>query len=129
MYLDRYTLILSCLLYMTQYIICMYYPAQVSVLDEAARIHPNTWWWIKADGADLVSGLGESVAGVWSGDVDLANDALIKTRESHQKRIDFIGEIGKNRQDLLEIADDLSVTEQAIVLDTDFVSTSKFFLL
>ena len=33
---------------------------QVSVLDEASRTHPNVWWWIKADGCDLVEGLGES---------------------------------------------------------------------
>ena len=31
---------------------------------------------LKADGADSVNGLGESVAGVWSGDVDMADNAL-----------------------------------------------------
>ena len=36
-------------------------------------------------GADLVSGLGKSLAGVWSGDVDLANNALIKAQETHEK--------------------------------------------
>ena len=48
------------------------------MLDETARLHPNTWWWIKADGVDLVSGLGESVRGEWSGDVDLNNGNFSK---------------------------------------------------
>ena len=48
---------------------------QVSILDEAACVHPNTWCWIKANGANVVSRFGESVAGVWSGDVDLADKA------------------------------------------------------
>ena len=66
---------------------------QVSVLDESACVHPNTWWWIKADGTDLVSGLGESVAGVWNVDVDLADNALIKAWEAREERIDFISQI------------------------------------
>ena len=75
---------------------------KVSVLDEAVRAHPNTWWWIKADGADLVSGLGDSVKGVWSGDVDLADD--------HQNRIDFIHQLGQdNSTSSLEMTEDLIV--------------------
>lgn len=42
------------------------------MLDEAVQSHPNAGWWVKkADGTDLVSGLGESIRGEWSGDVDL----------------------------------------------------------
>ena len=54
----------------------------VSVLDEAVRSHPDTWWWVKADGTDLVSGLGESVSGEWSGDIDL-NDRTYMAYRKH----------------------------------------------
>ena len=41
------------------------------MLDSAASVGgPNTWWWLKGDGCDLVSGLKESVRLEWSGDVD-----------------------------------------------------------
>ena len=100
---------------------------KVSVLDEAAKAHPNTWWWIKADGADLVSGLCESVKGIWSGDVDLADGGLQKSFADHQERIVSIYNLGQNcRANPLEIAEDLSMVEQEIIQDTIFVSSSKF---
>ena len=34
------------------------------VLDEASRHHLNEWWWVEADGADIMSGLAEPVRGV-----------------------------------------------------------------
>ena len=46
------------------------------MLDDAYRSAPNTWWWVKADGVDVVKGLCESVRGVWSGDVDLNDGKL-----------------------------------------------------
>ena len=46
---------------------------QLAVLDEAARSHPEVWWWVKGDGCDVTSGLQESVDHKWSGDVDLGN--------------------------------------------------------
>ena len=49
---------------------------QFAILDEAANLFPNVNWWIKADGVDIVSGLGESVGGKWTGDVDL-NDRKV----------------------------------------------------
>ena len=52
------------------------------VLDEEAKHHPNSWWWVKADGCDLISGLAESTRGVWSGDVD-HNDALNKQYQEY----------------------------------------------
>ena len=57
----------------------------MSVLDEAAKLHPDTWWWVKADGVDLVCGLGESMRGIWSahGDVDLADGSLQKESGLH----------------------------------------------
>ena len=49
---------------------------QVSVLDQAASVHPDSSWWIKADGVDVLPGLGESMRMEWSGDVDLNDGAL-----------------------------------------------------
>ena len=99
---------------------------KVSVLDEAVRAHPNTGWWIKSDGADLVSGLSDSVKGVWSGDVDLADGALKKAYDDHQNRIDFIHQLGQdNRTSSLEMTEDLTVIERETIQDAIFLSTSK----
>ena len=41
------------------------------MLHKALESDPNTRWWIKGDGVDVVKGLCESVKGQWSRDVDL----------------------------------------------------------
>ena len=92
------------------------------MLDEAARAHPESWWWIKADGADLVSGLGESVSGVWSGDVDLADGALVRARNLYDQRLHFMGELGKHNTDSTAIAQDLAKAERQICTDVEFIS-------
>ena len=69
------------------------------MLDEAAHAHPGSWWWIKADGADLVSGLGESVNGLWSGDVDLADGALAKVRHECDQQLHLLGKMGRDNPD------------------------------
>ena len=69
------------------------------MLDEAAWAHPRSWWWLKADGADLVSGLGESVAGIWSGDVDIADGALERAHKSYDQQLQFMGQLGKHNTD------------------------------
>ena len=58
---------------------------QVAVLDDAAISHPNSWWWLKADGCDINKGLKESVQQKWSGDVDLNDGHLQKQYEAYQK--------------------------------------------
>ena len=40
---------------------------------EAARAHPHSYWWLKADGCDINAGLMESTTLQWNGDVDLIN--------------------------------------------------------
>lgn len=52
------------------------------MLDEASKHHPNTWWWLKADGCDVVSGLAESMRGTWSGYVDLNNGDVDDSTEN-----------------------------------------------
>ena len=95
--------------------VCVY--IQVSVLDEAARTHPNAWWWVKADGCDLVEGLGESTKLDWSGDVDMNDGQLQQMYKSYRERLDFIGGLGKkNRKDSDVILQDLGLCARDIKL-------------
>ena len=94
-------------------------------MNEANRIHPHVWWWIKADGVDLVSGLGTSVKGVWSGDVDLADGSLQKAYEAHKSRLDLLSNIESSKQSHVEIVEQLTVTAEQIVKDIDFICSSK----
>ena len=57
---------------------------QSNVLDEAAAFHPHSWWWVKADGVDVVEGLGESTRMEWSGDVDLDDGQLQQQYEAYK---------------------------------------------
>ena len=50
-----------------------------------ARSNPNAWWWLKADGCDLVKGLKESVKLQWSGDVDLNDGCLQKQYDEYKE--------------------------------------------
>ena len=67
--------------------------SQTYMLDEAAKNHPDSWWWIKADGCDLIGGLSESTRGVWSGDVNLNDGALEQQVKAYQERLSRVNEI------------------------------------
>ena len=56
-------------------------------MHEARKHHPHAWWWVKADGCDLVSGLAESVSEIWHGDVDLNNGELEAQYTAYQSRL------------------------------------------
>jgi len=57
---------------------------KIAVIERAATLSPNTWWWIKGDGVDVVKGLWESVKGQWAGDVDLNDGELFVRQESNE---------------------------------------------
>ena len=59
-------------------------------MNEAARVHPEYWWWIEAHGCELVSGLGESVRGEWNGNVDLNDGAISHLYNAYQQHLDFM---------------------------------------
>ena len=101
---------------------------QYSVLEEGARAHPNIWWWIKADGADLLSGLGESVKGEWSGDVDLNDGSTQQLYKSYRKQLDFLDGISVKLDDC-NLKRDIEMLRQQTVQDIDFVSASEFTTL
>ena len=91
------------------------------MLDEEAKAHPFTYWWLKADGADVVGGLCESVRGEWSGDIDLADGNLKRARNQYLGRIRLNDLIGKdvNRMSLLP---DFEAEEQRMTMDSDYVT-------
>ena len=101
---------------------------QYSVLEEGARAHPNVWWWIKADGADLLSGLGESVKGEWSGDVDLNDGSTQQLYKSYRKQLDILDGISVKLDDC-NLKRDIEMLKQQTVQDIDFVSASEFTTL
>ena len=57
------------------------------MLDEGAKHHPQEWWWVKADGCDLVAGLAESMKGLWSGDIDLDDGDLQEQLKQYNDRL------------------------------------------
>ena len=72
---------------------CIYCSLCRHVLDEASKHHPNDCWWVKADGCDLVSGLSESMAGIWHGDVDLNDGALEREYNAYKDRLQEIDKL------------------------------------
>ncbi len=67
---------------------------QLKLIDDAVKHFPHTQWWNKADGCDLSKGLGESVGGVWSGDVDLNDGSLESQYSSYCERLSFVEGLG-----------------------------------
>ena len=96
---------------------------QISV---AASVHPNSWWWIKADGCDVVSGLTESVSGEWSGDVNLYPETLEKLFKEYKERLKFLDGLGLlDRADDLVVQSDLTIAKEQIISDVKFSTTGK----
>lgn len=99
---------------------------QLSMLDRAASIHPDCWWWVKADGVDLVSGLGESVKGEWSGDIDLNDGALQRQYEEYQKQLEHINGCGLGERRCHQfLVQDLSRLIEALLFDLTFIHIGK----
>ena len=92
-------------------------------MDEAHRTHPNAWWWVKADGCDLVSGVCESTKLEWSGDVDLNDGDLQKLYEVYRRRLAFIVGVGVgDRVTPALIVDDLSTCSHQLAEYMLFIS-------
>jgi hypothetical protein len=100
---------------------------QAAVLDEASRTHPSAWWWVKADGCDLVEGLGESINLDWCGDVDMNDGELQAMYKIYRERLDFISVLGMNdRRDTTVVVQDLDVCLKGIKEDMSFVGKGVF---
>ena len=92
-------------------------------MDAAASAHPNSWFWVKADGVDVVAGLGESLRLLWSGDVDLNDGELSKQYQQYRSRLAFIGALTSTS---IHLADDLGKLHRELATDLDYVVKSKF---
>ena len=89
-------------------------------MDEAAGINPDAWWWLKADGCDIVKDLKESVKLQCSGDVDLADDSLQNKYDDYVKRLQMAKVFGKT----IRIAGkELSDILEDINKDLDFIQS------
>lgn len=66
----------------------------MEVLRKAKRVHPDAWWWVKADGCDVVSGSKESVKKEWSGDVDLNNGVVSELHNKYMDSLRFLDAVG-----------------------------------
>ena len=96
------------------------------MLDQAASIHPNSWWWVKADGVDLVSGLGESMRMEWSGDVDLNGGSLQQKYNAYIQRLDFIKGLGLDeRSSQQQLLQDLHTLHQDLASDLSSIDKCK----
>jgi hypothetical protein len=92
---------------------------QTATLDEAADMLPDAVWWLKADGVDVVAGLGESVRLEWSGDVDLNDGTLQANHEAYLQRLKFIETIGlKGEKTFLQ---DITQLESGVKEDLQFL--------
>ena len=99
---------------------------QVSVLDQAASIHPDSSWWIKADGVDVLPGLGESMRMEWSGDVDLNDGSLQRQYDAYIQRLDFINGLGlRERSSAHQILLDLQTLHQDLCSDLSCIDKCK----
>ena len=93
------------------------------MLDSAVKTNPNTTWWIKGDGCDVVPGICESVQMVWSGDVYLNDGELQEAYQLYRKKLKFISGIGvKGNQTKAMILEDLKALHQQILSDKDFAT-------
>ena len=104
----------------------MYYfkvSLQFATLDKAAELHPDALWWIKADGCDIVAGLGDSVTKKWSRDVDLNDGLLLEKYTKYTERLSFISSIGlKERANRMQIATDMNKLVGDVEGDLSFLS-------
>ena len=97
------------------------------MLDEAAKTHPNSWWWLKGDGTDLVAGLSESVKMQWSGDVHLDDNKLQESYEKYMKELDFIDGLGlEDRKSLDVIVLDLVHIKGNLLRDIELTQAGTY---
>ena len=80
----------------------------------------GAWWWLKADGCDIVKGLKESTKLQWSGDVDLADGALQKQYKAYQQRLDVTKAMGLKRESRVQ---DLTTALSSLSKDLEFVQS------
>lgn len=87
------------------------------------QLRSYVWWWVKGDSVDVVKGIGESVRGIWSGDVYL-NDVLF---QEYQKVCAKAAQIGLGHR--AAIHEDIAVAMGNLKDYLIFLSQSKLFAI
>lgn len=101
---------------------------QMKVLKDAKHVHPNAWWWVMADGCDIVSGLKESVKKEWSGDVDLNDGAVLTLHTQYMESLKFLGSVGIGPRRSHEILkSDLQTLKYNLATQLTSVSSSNIY--
>lgn len=96
------------------------------MLDDAVKLNPDAWRWIKADGVDVVKGLGESTRGVWWGDVDLDDGHLQELQQQASEQLKFVSRLGlDNCADPDNVLVDLEAILDFTKNDCEFLHDSK----
>ena len=101
----------------------------MEVLREAKRVHPDAWWWVKADGCDIVGGLEESMKKEWSGDIDLNDGAANKLHQDYMESLRFLAAVGiraRRARDVLLL--DLKHLQADLEIHLTYLSSSKNFM-
>ena len=97
------------------------------MLEDAARVHPEAWWWVKADGCDIVGGLKESVKLDWSGDVDLNDGKVATLHAEYKSRLKFLQDVGMHpRKEHNVMIADLHHLQEDLKADLTSLSSGKF---
>jgi len=93
-----------------------------------ASFPDDTSWWIKVDAVDIVSGLGESVNGVWSGDVDLNDGKLQELYQEYKGQQELINSLIllENRTNLCTALNNM---QRYLDTSLEFVTASKSYQL
>ena len=94
-----------------------------AVLEELVTLNPKACWWIKGDGTDVVKGLCQSVAGEWSGDVDLGDGKLQEQYKEFCQRVDRIEAIGLEGKSVEESRSELVLIRDMVEIDLKFISS------
>ena len=96
----------------------------MAILDEAVKTLPNSSWWIKSDGVDVVSGLMESNRQEWYGDVDLADGVTQKQHQDYLDRLVVVDGLCRSLSDAhqrLLTCRDLRVVQSSLKDDGEFI--------
>ena len=102
----------------------------MKTLDEACKLLPSCNWWIKADGADVVRSLEESVKLEWNGDVDLGDGACQDLHEEYCHRLEVIAKLDTDVSDRGRVLNSVPTVEEIlsdIHNDLLFVHDRKYY--
>jgi len=81
-----------------------------------------TWWWLKADGSDVIKGLKESVRMKWSGDVDLNDGSLLNDCNAYKRRVEQIKKIGISESNAIN---QLKTLLDSLNKDLEFLNSGR----